>query len=160
LVELGESSLVGYYSRRDYAKARDYFDRAAAQGFEDAKFFLAQMRLRGWGEPKDPAAGLASIRTMAANGNVRAAAYLAYVHYWGAGEAPGAKKDEAAAFQYTRQAAEKGDVWALASLAFCYEHGIGTPTDYAQAARIYWRAYVRGYQPGLEKTITHLKFVK
>jgi TPR repeat protein len=160
LMELGEVHLEGYYGKRDHAKALELFERAAAKGDTDAKFFLAKMQLRGWARPKDTAAGLAGIRQLADEGNCRAAAYLGYVHYWGANEAPGIKKDEEMAFRYVRRAAEKGDAWSLVNLGACYEHGIGTPENYGLAAKIYWQAFLRGYQPGLEKTSRLLKFVK
>lgn len=160
LTELAESYLVGYYSKRDYVKALDLFNQAAAKGNTDAKFFLAKMQLRGWSRPKDPVAALAEIRALADSGNNHAAAYLGYVHYWGASEAPGVKKDEATAFRYVRLAAERGDTWSLVNLGYCYEHGIGTPENYALAAKVYWQAYIRGYQPGLERTKTLIAFVK
>lgn len=160
LMELGESYLVGYYAKRDHEKAKKLLTRAAAQGSTDAQFLLAKMKLRGFAMPKDPAPALAEIRRLADAGNYHAAAYLGWVHYWGVSEAPGTKKDEATAFRYVRQAAEKGDAWSLANLGLCYEHGIGTPENYALAAKVYWQAYLRGYQPGLEKTRRLLAFVK
>jgi TPR repeat protein len=160
LLEVGESYLVGYYAKRDYEKAGKLLRAAAAQGNVDAKFLLAKMKLRGFGQPKEPAAALAEIQQLADAGNYRAEAYLGWVHYWGVDEAPGVAKDAAMAFRYVRQAAEHGDVWSLVNLGSCYEHGIGTQENYALAAKVYWQAYVRGYLPGLEKTQRLLAFVK
>ncbi len=160
LVELGEAYLVGYYAPRDYPKAKAYFERAAAQSSDDARYFLAKMQLRGFAGPKEPGPALERIQQLADWGNGRALAYLGYVNYWGTEEVPDGKKNELLAFRYTRQAAQRGDVWSLANLAFCYEHGIGTPENYVLAAKVYWQAFLRGYQPGREKTRRLLNFVK
>lgn len=160
LRELGEAYLVGYYAEKDLPHAKELFQRAAAQGNEDARFFLAKMKLRGWAGPKTPGPALEEIQSLAEAGNVPAMAYLGYVCYWGASEAPGIGKDERRAFHYVRRAAEKGDFWSLVNLAFCYEQGIGTPENNALAAKVYWQAFIRGYQRGLERTRRHLAFVK
>jgi len=158
-VELGVSHLDGYYAKRDYPRARELFQNAAGKGNEDARFYLAKMRLLGFATPREPAA-LEDIRLLAEAGNVRAASYYAFIHYWGSSDVPGLKKDEAVAFRFVRQAAEKGDVWALANLGFCYLHGIGTAKNNALAAKVYWQAFLRGYKDGLEKTISLLKFIE
>lgn len=158
LVELGVAHLDGYYAKRDHTKARELFQKAAAQQNQDAEFFLAKMRLLGHGTPKEPRA-LEDIRKLAEGGNTRAAAYYAWVHYWGSSDVPGLKKDEAVAFQFVRKAAEKGDVLSLANLGFCYLHAIGTPKNNALAAKVYWQAYLRGYRDGLDRTKRLLGFL-
>jgi TPR repeat protein len=158
LYEVGLAHLDGEFSDRNYETARDRLRRAALQGHTAARFFLIKMQLLGWGEPAKPEA-IQEIEAMAQLGMAEAASYFGYVNYWGAKEA-GTKRDDAKAFKYVRFAAEKGELFALTNLGFCYEHGIGTPQNYALAAKVYWLAYLRGYIPGREHVKSLLPFVK
>lgn len=145
LVELGCAHLDGVYAKKDYAVARTYLGRAAAAGNREAEFLLAKMRLQGRGETAAPKAALADIQRLADEGQSTAMFYLGHLHYWGSNEAPGIQKDAAKAFEYVRRAAEKGHPYAVVNLGYCYEHGIGTPVNYALAAKVYWQAFTRGF---------------
>ena len=160
LVELGRAHMDGEYARRDYKVARDCFTRAAAQGNREAEFFLAKMKLRGWGEEARPDAALGEIRALADDGLAEAANYLGYLYYWGTKEGAGLAKDEAKAFDYVRRAAEKGHPFALVNLGICYESGIGTPKNYPLAAKIFWQAYTRGYTAGRNRVRSLMAFIK
>lgn len=46
------------------------------------------------------------------------------------------------------------------NLASCYENGIGTPVNYALAAKIYWQAYTRGFVKGRDKVRRLMAFIK
>ena len=103
---------------------------------------------------------LAEIRELAAQGDPQAANYLGWLHYWGAGEAPGIEKNERFAFDHCRQAAEHGLVNALLNVGFCYENGIGTPKSYELAVKVYWQAYLRGVPKAGEwvrRILPHIK---
>lgn len=158
-VELGLAQLVGFYATRDYAKARELFERAAPLQ-EDAKTFLAYMQVGGLGAPKNAAVGLAAMEELANNGNARAAAWLGALYYWGNSDMKHVRKDKEKAFRFSRQAAEAGYSTGLRNLAACYEHGIGTPVNYALATLIYWRVKQEGYRDGKEKVIRNLAFAK
>ena len=160
LVELGRAHVDGVYAKTDYKLARSCFERAAKQGNIDAEFFLAKMKLRGFGEKASPAEGLAEIRRLADQGNGEAANYLGYLLYWAPSEAPGIEKSPEKAFAYVRQAAEKGHPFALANLGFCYEHGIGTPVNYALAAKVYWQAFTRGFVDARNRVRRIMPFVR
>lgn len=159
LVELARVHLSGTHITIDHAYARDCLNRAAAQGSLEARFLLAQMRLQGWGEKAAPSEALAAIRDLADQGCVEATAYLGYLHYWGAGRAPGAEKNPEKAFAYVRKAAGQGNLEALLNLGSCYEQGIGTPVSYALAVKVYWQAYVRGAVDARNRVRRLLPFV-
>lgn len=160
LVELGCAHLDGVYARRDHTVARDYLNRAAAKGQIEAKFFLQKMRLRGWGEKAAPAEALAEIHALAGQGSLEAANYLGYLYYWAPSEAPGLEQSREKAFHYVRKAATGGHPFGVMNLAYCYENGIGTPVNYALAAKIYWQAYTRGFVKGRDKVRRLMAFVK
>ncbi len=158
LLELGIAHLDGEYARRDYGVVRDDLKRALVQGQTAARVYLLKMQLRGQGEPAQPKA-FAEIEAMAKLGIPEAANYVGYASYWGTKEA-GIKRDDAMAFHYVRLAAEKGEPMALLNLGFCYEDGIGTPKNYALAAKVYWLAYLQGYVRGRDRVRSLLPFVK
>lgn len=159
LVEIGRAHTDGVYARTDYKFARECFEKAAAQGNLDAKFLLAKMKLRGWGEKASPAA-LGEIRALADAGVGEAVYYLGYLHYWGVKEGPGITKDPALAFNYIRRSAQTGHPLGMVNLGFCYEHGIGTPVNYALAAKVYWEAWQLGYVEGRNRVRSMMGFVK
>jgi TPR repeat protein len=160
LTELGHAHMDGVYAKKDYKLAHDYLNRAAAQGNIEARFYLAKMTLRGWGEPARPAEALAAIHQLADGGCAEAANYLGYVYYWQPSEAPGILKSPEKAFHYVRQAAEKGHPYAVMSLAQCYEDGIGTQKNNSLAAKMYWQAYLRGFVEGRNRTRSLMAFIK
>lgn len=159
LVEIGRAHADGVFARTNYKFARECFEKAAAQGNLDAKFLLAKMKLRGWGEKASPAA-LGEIRALADAGVGEAVYYLGYLHYWGVKEGPGITKDPALAFTYVRRSAQAGHPLGMVNLGFCYEHGIGTPVNYALAAKVYWEAWQLGYVEGRNRVRKLMGFVK
>ncbi|MBI2511888.1 MAG: sel1 repeat family protein [Opitutae bacterium] len=159
MTELGLAHAEGYYAKRDLPLARKLLGAAVAGGSQDARFVLARLRLEGIGCTREPAA-LEEIHTMADAGNVRAAGYYGYVHYWGASVVAGLKRDEATAFRYIRLAAQKGDLFAVHNLAVCYANGVGTREDYLLAAKLYWESFEQGESSGSEKARRYLNFVK
>lgn len=158
-VEIGVAHLWGDYAKRDYALARQLFEKAVITS-EDARLFLAYMQCYGLGMEKDVEAGLARMEQLAAQGNARAATWLGVIYYWGHSDFKPVKKDAQKAFRYTRQAAESGDRRALVNLGFFYDHGIGTPVNYTLAAILHWRAYQEGVAGTKEKAMRDLAFVK
>jgi TPR repeat protein len=140
LVELGLTRLFGVdWVKRDVLKAKEWLTIAQATN-DEAKFFLAYMRLRGLAGPEEKEAALAEMTAMANGGNVRAAARLGYFYYWGSGEAGKLPKDPSKAFHYTRMAAENGSKLAVINLAHLYKHEIGTRANPVLAAKLYWIA--------------------
>lgn len=160
-VELGVAKLFGVdWIKRDPAGAKEYFTRALREGNQEAKFFLAYMRLRGLAGPRETDAALAEMTAMAEAGNVRACARLGFFYYWGTSEAGKLKEDPAKAFAYTRKAAELGSKWAAVNLAHCYKHGIGTKENPVLAAKLYWLATDYGVYGAKEDLVRQLAFAK
>lgn len=160
-VELGVAKLFGVdWIKRDPAGAKEYFTRALREGNQEAKFFLAYMRLRGLAGPQEKDAALAEMTAMADAGNVRACARLGFFYYWGTSEAGKLKEDPAKAFHYTRKAAELGSKWAVWNLAHCYKHGIGTKENPALGAKLYWLATEYGFYGAKDELVRHLAFAK
>lgn len=160
-VELGVAKLFGVdWIKRDPPGAKEYFTRALRQGNQEAKFFLAYMRLRGLAGPQEKDAALAEMTAMADSGNVRACARLGFFYYWGTSEAGKLKEDPAKAFHYTRRAAELGSKLAIVNLAHCYKHGIGTKENPVLAAKLYWRATDYGVYGAKEDLVRQLAFAK
>jgi len=160
LVELARLHLTKHYTTLDYRQARLWLSQAAEAGNLPARFYLAQMRLRGEGGPKEPEAALAEIRALATAGEPHASNYLGWLHYWGTDEAPGIAKDAKLAFAYCRAAAERGLLIGLENLGTCYEFGIGTPVNYPLAVKVYWQAYLRGSRSASDRVRRILPFAK
>lgn len=158
LVELARAQIAGDYARRDYKQARERLEKAVAAGYRPARVFLAYMKLRGFGGPKEPAM-LAELDALADQGEPYAANYLGWAYYWGASEV-GVRKNEKVAFEFCRQAAERGSSQALINLGICYSSGIGTPKNYALAAKVYWQACTRGYSAARGDVRRLLAYVK
>jgi TPR repeat protein len=160
-VELGVAKLRGGdFSRRDVEAAKRHFERALAHGNDEARFFLAYMRVRGLAGPQDLAGGLQEMTALADAGNVRATSRLGYFYYWGTADAGKIPKDPAKAFHYARMAAEAGSKPAAMNLAHCYKHGIGTKENYVLAAKLYWIATDYGYYGAKEDLVRQLPFAK
>lgn len=128
--------------RRSLAHAR----RAAELGLDDGLALVARHEAEGRGTAKDVPAALAKLRALEAKGNTAAIAALGYYAYWGSWDKYGWPKDPARAFDYCRRAAEAGDISACANAAFLHEHGLGTETDYREAARLREMAARRGHK--------------
>lgn len=151
LVELGRAYLYGEYLKKDHDRALTYLKRAANCGIEDAQQLLAEMKLKGFGMPKDVQGALAELRALSKEGVSAASAYLGFLHYWKAAEAPGIEKSKHLAYEYSRLAAEQGSLVGLMNLICCYEFGIGVDTNYAVAARLSQILYYRGMRLAKEK---------
>lgn len=159
-VELGVAKLKGSIAKRDMAGAKELFSRARDAGNDEAKFFLAFMRMRGFAGPEEREPALAEMKALAAAGNVRANARLGYYYYWGGNEAGSLKKDPSLAFHYARHAAELGSRSAALNLAHCYRHGIGTAENPTLAAKMYWIATNYGANGAKEEVLRQLAFIK
>lgn len=158
--EVAIAYLEGEHVKRNVTRARALLEQAVRKANEDAKFFLAYMRMRGLGGPAEPEAGLREMTALADAGNARAAARLGNYYYYGDYEARGFRKDPAKAFHYSRIAAQAGSFQGMCDLARCYEHGIGTRENYALAAKVYFIAGQLGYRDAHEKVVRHLAFAK
>ena len=114
---------------RDEISAIDYMKRAAAHGFADAKFLLAERHMRGMGVEIDYDKARELCREAIALGHMGARTRLGLLLL-------GDKETHAEAVALFTEAAKIGDTTAIRSLAECYNMGMGVPQDFSKA--IYW----------------------
>lgn len=83
--ELGTTYAYGLGMTQDFAEARRWLERAAAQGHAWSQYELGKMRERGHGGPADPAQALTWYEQAAAQGEGRAALRAGHLRRAGAG---------------------------------------------------------------------------
>ena len=157
----------------DFAKAFQFFQRAAASGEAEGAYRLGLLYLRGEGVVASPSDGIVWLRRAAKQGHAEAQYQLslAYLH---SGANPGIARwyhaasathediaernhalifpnsfsveaQPADAFRWCCATALQGLVDAQAQLGFLYAHGIGCDRDFAKARRWYALAAARGH---------------
>ena len=131
--------------QQDYAKARDYYEQAAAMGHAVALNDLVYLYENGYGVPKDYAKARECYERVAAMGNALALNNLGVLYRNGYG----VPKDYAKAREYYEQAAAMGNASALRDLGYLYQNGYGVPQDYAKAREYYEQAAAMGNAPAL-----------
>jgi TPR repeat protein len=144
---LGELYLDGLPNGRDTAKAREWFERAAAAGSPDAERALGFIYYGGLGVPKDLRKAREHFERAAAANITGGLMFLALIYSYGD---EGIPKDEGRAIGYLRRAAEGGSAAAQEELGECYEKGKGVPQSFITAAEYYRRAADRGFWAGLQ----------
>ena len=113
----------------DPALARQWFERAAAQGLPGAMYNIGMLYLRGYGVPVDPALAAGWLEKAALLEEVEAQFYLGMLHYRGEGVA----KDLAIAAHWFERAAAGGVTQAQYNLALMLARGEGLPLDEPRA---------------------------
>ncbi|WP_186457660.1 tetratricopeptide repeat protein [Nitrospirillum amazonense] len=113
----------------DNAKARVWYEKAAAQGQAHAMNNLGSLYFLGRGVPEDRAKGIELFQQAAAKGDIQAQNNLTMIYYNGVGAA----KDSQAALMWCERAAIQGDPQSLHFLAALSIAGEGVPHDPVQA---------------------------
>jgi TPR repeat protein len=134
MANLGTIYLDGVGVAQDYAKAREWLEKAVDKGNMRAMGKLAVLydmtddyaKAREWAEKA------------ADKGDTSAMIYLAVVYQGGRGVA----QDDAKAREWYEKAADKGNASAMMLLGLLYEHREG---DYAKAREWYEKAADKGY---------------
>src|SRR6516165_5155750 len=143
--EHGDSSsmanLAGAYHlglgvAQDYAKAREWYEKAAAKGDASAMFNLGSLYEGGHGVAQDYAKAREWYEKAAANGNAIAMNNLGTLYAY----AHGVAQDYAKAREWYEKAAAKGDASAMFNLGSLYKNGHGVAQDYAKAREWYEKA--------------------
>jgi TPR repeat protein len=134
----------------DPEKARQRLQLLASTS-DDAGALLADMKFRGIGQRADQAGAIADWKELVKRGNARALNALGWYSWFENATRYGLPKDAKAAFTYFSAAAESGYYEAQFNLAACYADGVGTPQNYAQAAKYYGMLARRGYLRAIEK---------
>ncbi|MBQ7682607.1 MAG: toll/interleukin-1 receptor domain-containing protein, partial [Oscillibacter sp.] len=140
LYQMGDKYYFGNGVEKDYAKAREYYEQAAAKGHAEALFSLGVLYRKGQGVAQDYAKARECFEQAAAKGHAGALNNLGFLYRKGLGVA----QDYAKARHCYEQAAAKGDVIALYNLGVLYDNGYGVAQDYAKARHCYEQAAAKG----------------
>ncbi|MBR3570897.1 MAG: toll/interleukin-1 receptor domain-containing protein [Oscillibacter sp.] len=119
--------------QRDYVKAKEYYERAAAKGNAGALYGLGAIYSNGYIASIDYAKALDYYEQAAGKGHAGAMSNLAY-HYE---NGLGVKRDYVKAREYYEKAAAQGYETALYMLGEYYQYGRGVLMDYAKALAYY-----------------------
>ena len=125
---------------KDYAKAVEWYRKAAEQGNARGQNDLGYCYYSGKGVTKDYAKAVEWYRKAAEQGHATAQNNLGNCYYSG----EGVTKDYAKAVEWYRKAAEQGYAWGQYNLGNCYYYGNGETQDYAKAVEWYTKAAEQG----------------
>mmetsp|Transcript_16053 Transcript_16053/g.40851 ORF Transcript_16053/g.40851 Transcript_16053/m.40851 type:complete len:748 (+) Transcript_16053:59-2302(+) len=126
---------------QDHSRALHYFQRAAAQGDNDALAHLGHMYANGLGVEQDNATAVEYFEKAAANGHPNAEYGLGYLHLAGHGVA----KDYAKAVTYFKAAADQSHVEAQFHLGVMALKGWGMKQDVSKAYALFHAAGTSGH---------------
>lgn len=127
---VGDAFDLGLGVERNPAKAREWWEKSAGQGFSKAQFNLGRMLAMGReGVSRDADLAEKHLKDAAAQGNAEAFNELGLIYALGRGRAV----DHAKAADFYRQGAEQGSIIAMSNLGAAYATGKGVETDMAQA---------------------------
>jgi uncharacterized protein YdaT len=121
---------------QDYAKAREWYEKAAASGYTDAMANLGFLYGKGQGVPQDYAKAREWYEKAAAAGSVYAMNSLGRLYQDGLG----VPQDYAKSREWYEKAAAAGSADAMNSLGMLYESGQSVPQDFAKAREWYEKA--------------------
>lgn len=136
----GERYLYGRGVPRDYAKARELYEKAAGAGNGGGLNALGFLHQIGRGVARDYAKARELYEKSAATGNGFAMANLGWLYYHGFGVAP----DYSTAREWSEKSAAISNPAGLNALGVLYERGDGVPQDYAKARDLYNKAAAGG----------------
>ena len=123
---LGAYYMLGTFSvKQDYAKAREYFEKAAKVKNPLAMAFLGFMNLKGWGGGEDDALGKALIDESLRYNNPLALSYKGFMYDEGIGE----EQDYDKAVDYYKKSVAIGSVFGEFRLGLMYLKGHGVSQD-------------------------------
>jgi TPR repeat protein/tRNA A-37 threonylcarbamoyl transferase component Bud32 len=136
----GEECYTGRGALQDYAKAREWYEKAARAGHAEAEFRLGWLHDHGRGVPRDAATARTWYERAALKRNANALYNLGVLYKKGRG----VPKDAAKARLWWLEAAQAGHAQAQANLGAIYETGEGVPQDLAKAREWYEKAALQG----------------
>ena len=139
MYDLGIAYGNGRGVAQDYAKAREWYEKAAAKDYVDAMVNLGVLYENGRGVPQDYAKAGEWYEKAAVKDNANAMFNLGLVYEHG----KGVPQDYAKARGWYEKAAAKDHADAMFNLALVYVHGKGVPQDYAKAREWYEKAAVK-----------------
>jgi TPR repeat protein len=137
---LGQSYRYGLGVTQDYAKAREWYGKAAGGGSASAMAYLGNLYDNGEGVTQDYAKAREWYEKAAGKGDETAMFYLGVLY----GNGHGVAQDYAKAREWYEKAAGKGDETAMSNLGVLYANGQGVAQDYAKAREWYEKAAGKG----------------
>ena len=129
---------------QDYAKASQWWEKAAAQGLAAAQYSLGQLYHNGDGVPKDYTLARKWYEKAATQGLAEAQTNLGVLYH----EGQGGLQDNQMASVWFRRAADQGGAMAQVKLGLSYEEGRGVPQDYVEAHKWYNLSAANGRENG------------
>jgi TPR repeat protein len=141
-----------YADRRDYARAAEYAEPAAAQGNIDGQFLMGTCILifvsKGDSSKGSLADAMKFWRSAAEQGDAVSAQLLSETLSVGLkGKFEGFEQDYVEAVKFARMAADQGNVLAQRYLGEYYYSGLGVAQDFAEALRFFRLAAEQGDAP-------------
>jgi len=127
--------IVGFFeeSKKDYARAAEWYLKAAKQGFAPAQVSLASLYLAGKGVAKDAASAATWARKAAEQNDPYGQVLIGALHTTGEGGVP---KDPVKAAEWFEKAALQGNDYAQFVTGSDYINGRGVPPSLKKAE--YW----------------------
>jgi TPR repeat protein len=140
MVDLALMYQDGRGVERDYVKAREWWEKAAAKDWTTAMTGLGQLYQSGLGVEKDYVKARELYEKAAARGDARAMTRLGQLYAKG----DGVPKDYAKAREWLEKASDKGEAQGIVTLAWLYQSGLGVEKDDAKAHELHEKAAARG----------------
>ena len=126
---------------QDFAKAAEWYRKAADQGIVEAEYNLGVLYSNGQGVPKDQTEATHWFLKAVQQGDNNAANSLGDIYD---NEGPGSSQNFAEAEKWYRKAAESGVANAQFNLGVMYDIGQGVKQDFAEALKWYRKAADQG----------------
>jgi uncharacterized protein len=143
---LGFSYEKGWGVAQDYAKAREWYEKAAGVGDARSMSDLGSLYDQGWGVAQDYAKARQWYEKAAEGGDVAGMVNLGELYDNG----QGLPQDYAKAREWFEKAADKGEATAMGNLGGLYKDGKGVPRDYAKAREWFEKAAGKGAANGMK----------
>jgi FOG: TPR repeat, SEL1 subfamily len=137
---LADMYFTGKGGDQNYAKAREWYLKAAEKHARDAYYNLGVMYVLGKGAEKDPEAGVAWLEKAALDGDVEAQYLLGQMFFYG----EGVKTDQEKAAYWWGMGAVRDEKKSLYNLGLSCYHGHGVMPDDVKAADLWQRASAQG----------------
>ena len=125
---------------KDFIKAANWFQKAAAQGDSASQLKLGGMYYQGMGVPKDYTKAVEWFQKAATQGDAKGQLAFGLIYRVGAG----LSKDATKAAEWFQKSATQGNVEAQVILGMAYLDGEGVPKDATKAAEWFQKAAMQG----------------
>ena len=132
---------------QDRAKAREWYEKAATQGFAKAQVQLGCMYSSGQGVRQDFGKALNLFEKAAAQGDADACYFLGGMYFSG----HGVRQDYAKAREWYEKSSSQGIAEAQILLGMMYDEGLGVQQNKATAKEYYGKACDNGNQEGCDE---------